>query len=277
MRRYQDLHHRLLRSPNKFAKTVLLLSTVYLLFRVTGEFADEVSSFTDSLFEGYSFWLYTAAFCAIAVMILSYRHCAATESRRFSDRLIVLPNEPTENLLRRAGFQRSVLLIRRPMVCIIVGAAFLCLFVPWAYRDAGGTILGYEWMMRHDSDNRWIGEAAKTLDLKIFRQVRLEILIALSFLAVCLLCEFRPFRGRSRLDEVLRSIRNLAAVIVLFLSFNYLVFMQILEDERLDPLHIWQESQGAMLFYSPAFGYWIFTVLCVVLSTLSLSGIEGVP
>jgi hypothetical protein len=66
-------------------------------------------------------------------------------------------------------------------------------------------------------------------------------------------------------------------VIVLFLSFNYLVFMQILEDERLDPLHIWQESQGAMLFYSPAFGYWIFTVLCVVLSTLSLSGIEGVP
>ena len=95
-----------LRSPDKFAKTVLLSSTVYLLFRVTAEFADELNSFTDSLFEGYSFWLYTAAFCAIVIMVLSYRHCAATESRRLSDRLIVLPNAQTEDFQRRAGFRK---------------------------------------------------------------------------------------------------------------------------------------------------------------------------
>ena len=31
-----------------------------------------------------------------------------------------------------------------------------------------------------------------------------------------------------------------------------------------------------MIFYSPAFGYWTFTVLCVALSALSLSGLEEV-
>ena len=113
------------------------------------------------------------------------------------------------------------------------------------------------------------------MDLDIFREVRLEILMALFFLALCMLCELRLPMGGLRLSKTLRGIRNLAAVIVLFLSIDYLVFMEILESERFDVLHMLQESQGSMIFYNPAPGYWTFTALCVALSALSLSGFEA--
>ncbi|HMD78323.1 MAG TPA: hypothetical protein VKG86_13230 [Terracidiphilus sp.] len=261
-------------SPDKFAKTVLVFSTLYLLCRATAEFADELSSVTDSIFEGYSFWLYTAAFSAFVIVAFSHRYCSATESRRSSDHLIIFPNARTDGFVPSIGFRRFVHLIRRPIVFIFIVAAFLSLAVPWAYRDFGGAISGYEWLLRHDQGNHWIGAAGQAMDLSIFREVRLEILIALLFLALCMLCEIKPSWGEPRLSKILRRIRNLAAVIVLFLSIDYLIFMEILEGERLDVLHMLQESQGSMIFYNPAFGYWIFTALCVALSALSLSGLE---
>jgi hypothetical protein len=264
-----------LNSPDKFAKAVLLLSTLYLLWRVTAEFADELSAVTDSIFEGYSFWLYSAAFSAIVIVALSHRHCSATESQRYSDSLIIVSNALTDGFEPPSRFGKLVHFIRRPIIFASSGVAFLCLALPWAYRDFGGRIFGYEWLLRHDRGNHWIGAAGQAMDLDIFREVRLEILMALFFLALCMLCELRLPMGGLRLSKTLRGIRNLAAVIVLFLSIDYLVFMEILESERFDVLHMLQESQGSMIFYNPAPGYWTFTALCVALSALSLSGFEA--
>ena len=253
---------------------MLLLSSLYLLFRVTAEFADELSSVTDSIFEGYSFWLYTAAFSAIVIVAFSHRYCSATESRRYSDSLIIVPDPRMDDFEPPTGVRKLAHLMRRPIIFIFSGAAFLCLAAPWAFRDFGGPISGYEWLLRHERGNHWIGAAGHAMDLTIFREVRFEILVALLFLALCVLCELKLPWGGSRLSGTLRGIRNLAAVIVLFLSIDYLIFMAILDEERFDTLHMLQESQGSMIFYDPAFGYWTFTALCVVLSALSLSGLE---
>ncbi len=278
-----------LRSPDKFAKAVLLLSTIYLLFAVTSEFAGELNSFTDSIFEGYSFWLCAAAFFAIVVIAISRHYCSATGLAPISNRLVALPGAD-ESGLRPVGRWKFLRRIRRPMSLALVGGAFACLFMPWAHEDFvlpwrhqdswGAFIFGYEWLLRHDPSSRWIGSAGREMNLTIFREVRLEILTALAFLALCLFCEVAPrWRWARAVNarDILRILRNFFAVIILFLSFDYLVFMVVLEEEVLSFSSSLYARGGSMLYYSPAFGYWIFSALCVALSALSLSGLDATP
>jgi hypothetical protein len=265
-----------LRSPDKFAKTALVLSTLYLLVTVTAEFADDVGGFTDSIFGGYSFWLYAAVFSAVMIIVVSRRYYSAPGPRPPNGRRVILPDSSAGNAGRPVVLQRIICLIRRPMIFIFVGAALASLFVPWAYRNEGGGIFGYEWLLRHDPGNHWIGAAGQAMDIGVFRDVRLEILIALTFLALCAICEVRTSWRGTRVGSLARILRNLAAVLVLFLSINYLLFMGILQTEAGTFYNAFYAQQGSMFYYNPAFGYWVFTALCVVLSVLSLSGQDSV-
>lgn len=263
-----------LNSPDKFANILLLFSTLYLLFTVTGEFVDELPSLTDSVFGGYSFWLYAVSFFAILLVIASHRHFSATEPPRSADHRIILPEYRTENLQHTVGPRRFVRSVWRWAIFASVGLAFLCLFVPWAHRDwnpnRGTSIYGYEWLLEQNPANHWIGPAAQSMELTEFRQIRVEILIALTFLILCVLCELRFARNERQIKIIARQFRTVAAVVVVFLSIHYLIFMEILE-ERGAPSALLPGGGGSMWFYSPAFGYWIFTAICLALSVLNLS------
>jgi hypothetical protein len=175
------------------------------------------------------------------------------------------------------------------MILTLVGVGFVTLFVPWAHQDfavpwqhqdiRGPFIFGFEWLLRHDQSNNWIGAAGRRMNLTIFREVRLEVLTALTFLTLCLFCEVKPPSRWPRVGNVrktLLALRNLFAVIVLFFTFDYLVFMTVLEEEAFSFLSSMSARGGSMLYYSPAFGYWIFSALCVALSALCLSGRDAI-
>jgi len=263
-------------SPDKFATTVLLVSASYLLFRVTGEFASELTNITDSIFWSYPFWLYTMAFSAVLMLIASQRHYAATVPKKWSDQLIIVPDTSTGSHHRSLGLRKIVALIGRPMTVVLVAVGFGSIFFPMAWRDLGGPIYGYEWLLFHDPSDRLIGVAGQAMNLTLFREVRIEIVAALIFLALCLLSSFEVVLPWPRLRRTISKLRFLGAIVVAFLSINYLIFMAILDDEAFNLLlRREDQSQGTMIWYHPGSAYWVFTTVCMVLSALTLGRLDG--
>ena len=253
-------------SPDRFATVMLLLSAIYLLFRVTGEFISELNTITDSIFWSYPFGLYTAVFAAVLILILSRRQSSTVAVQIGPVRTSTVRatiSAPAGGIPRFLFGMRMVFVsVSKWVTLVLVAIAVGCMFFPLAWRDWGGPIYGYEWLLNHDPSNRWIGAAGQAMNLTLFQEVRFEILVALAFLVLCALSAFEHLLAWPRLRKIVRKLSFLGAVVVAFLSINYLIFMAILEAEAFDLLlRQGNEARGSMIFYDPGAAYWVFTII----------------
>jgi hypothetical protein len=113
----------------------------------------------------------------------------------------------------------------------------------------------------------------------IFRDVRIQVTIAVVFLVLCTLHALFGFRAK-RLGMLLHQIRQLFAGCVFALSIYCVFYIALLEYESvywvpwLDKLGYRGSANAkgySMIWYDPAYGFWIFLVSCLLLVWLSFA------
>ncbi|MGO9591857.1 MAG: hypothetical protein ACLP3K_17650 [Candidatus Acidiferrales bacterium] len=250
-------------SPEKLAVGSLYLLLAVLFSAVLFDYVARIVNLTNSTLLSYPTAVLGAAF-GLACLLIRTRNVYARQyssAQRFS----------TGNEAR----ERSKISRWLPPVMAAVG--FLSLLLPWAVT--GGSLAplkGYNFVLPQRI--LWqVGQVTKyyPLDPGVFAEVRAQVALALLFVLVSGAAPLW-FRANSILCKVLRKTRTFLAVLVLFLSVNYLMYMGILESGSLlddNPFlsHLFNSEQGyPMSVYNPAYGFLIFLASCSILIWFSI-------
>jgi hypothetical protein len=252
----------LILTPERLAMGSLYVLLFAVFSAVLFAYIATIINLTDSIFVSYPFAVYAAAFVLGCLSLRtrgSYLEC-------FRARNVA----PRVNLIRRP---RTI----RAWVVVLAAIGFFTLLLPWASSTGSiPSLRGFEFLFPQHTIAQFGPVLMYSLDPRTFLEVRFQVWIALLFLLISALHGVHPFSGNLFVARALRKARAWLAILVLFLSLNYLIYMAILEyggELEDNPLlsHLFSNDQGyPMNFYNPAYGFLIFLACCFILIWLSL-------
>jgi hypothetical protein len=254
-------------SPVDLAIGALGVALILLLVGIVSTFLLNLVHLTDSIVLSYPFALYASLILLIGVMAITYKSYAECFQPR------------PEHKKYNSNWQPS-----RESKCLTLTAvltACASLAFPWATQGEGGDFFrGFEFLLTQRPTGKLFNYTTYALSPAIFRDVRIQVTVALAFLAVCVLDALAGFPRTKRLALLLHQLRRLLAACVFVLSIYYLWYMAFLEYESVYWVP-WLDKTGyqgpawakgyPMLFYNPAYGFWIFLLCCWLLVWISFA------
>ena len=250
-------------SPDIVATGVLWIVATLLFFAVFFSFAGNLTHLDDSIFFSYPFALYCAAYGLCYVLLIN------RASYLIPVRQVGSPTRG-ERLIRRTRWLSPAL----------AALGFLSLLLPWISGPAEN-IKGYRLLLKQYPLSQ-IGEyRSYPIDPRLFRELKIQLLLALLFLLVCLLDGVMVYIIENWPLKTVQVIQKWLARLFLFLSLNLLFYMGILEYEsdmgsQLIGTGVFMRGldvhdRGMPLnIYNPAYGFLIFLGCSFLLVWISL-------
>jgi hypothetical protein len=255
-------------SPIGLTITVVSAALLLLTTIIVWTFLLTLVQLTDSIILSYPFMLYASVILLSGILIItreSYLRGAESDTER-DKRNYANPLSPGSKWL----------------TLVSASVAGFSLVFPWATEsnsDEGAFLRGFEFLLNQRPTGHLLGFTTYALSPSIFRDVRIQVNVAVAFLVICLADVLLPLCRIKTIMVFLHQVRRLLAVCVLILSVYYLAYMAFLLYEStywvpwLDKLG-YQGSPTAkgwsMMFYDPAYGFWMFLLCCLLLIWLSL-------
>ena len=257
-------------SPSGLAIGSLTFALVLLLVQVVSTFILNLVHLTDSIILSYPFALYASLAVLSWLLIITHKLYGDKTSKDASHD----EGAVTEPLSR----------VGKGLTIFFAAGAFLSLALPWAKEasaDEGWFFRGFEFLLNQRPVSNYFASPIYGLSPQIFRDVRIQVTIAVAFLVICACQSLLSLNRTRRLGVSLYETRRVLAVCLLALSIYYLAYMVFLEYESvfwvpwLDKI-LWYKGPGnargySMMYYDPAYGFWIFLGCALVLVRLSLA------
>jgi hypothetical protein len=254
-------------SPVHLAIGTLSVAAISLLVGIVSTSLLTFVQLTDTFIMGYPFALY-AALVVLAVI-------AVITQRAYSE----FSQSKPEHLKLDHNSQASTDFRWLTMTSALV--ACVSLAFPWATCSVeDGLFRGYQFLL----NQRAMGESFKLLQFglspQLFRDVRIQVTIAMAFLAVCVLDALWGMRQTSQLIRMLHQVRRLLAFCVFALSIYTIMYILFLGYEAVFSVP-WLDKLGylgprgsrghSLLEYDPAYGFVLFLLCCLFLVWLSFT------
>jgi hypothetical protein len=239
-------------SPERLATGTLYLFSLTLFFCVLFAYISKLVNLTDSVFFSYPCAVLVAVFVLTFWLSRTRRHY--TQFYRPMARVTQVGHRIA--MLRRTHWLKIVL--------VVVGIVSLVL--PWASGPGfhGNFLRGFRFLLRQPILNQVGDVIFVPIDPSIFLEIRIQVAVALLFLLVCGLSGGLELRGNKWHSTPFQKAQKMLAILVLFLSMNYLLYMAILESggvlEDNPFLSQWvSKAHGMpMSLYDPSYGFVIF-------------------
>jgi hypothetical protein len=253
-------------SPTELAVRSLVVAAILLLFQIVSAFTLTLVQLTNSVILNYQFGLSACVAIFVSALVITRKSYMRSLGR--------FPQAAD-------GDDPSFSPIGRWLTLVIASIACLSLAAPWAVEtslDPEDRFRGFEFLTSQRPTGKFFNYTTYQLSPPIFRDVRIIVCIAVAFLVFCFLGVAISYVAAGRFQRLVSEIRRLLAAAVLFLAMYYLVFMAFLQYESsysvpwLDKLGYQgtPDAKGSpMIYYNPAFGFWVFLVCCVTLVWLS--------
>ena len=243
-------------SPERLATGSLYILLVALFAVDVFLYIANIIDLTNSIFFSYPFLVYSVVF-VLGFLLL--------RTRRFY----------LERPRPVAGFGPSRGTRWLEGTLAVVGISSFIL--PWASGEGSiAPLWGFRLLLRQHSI-RQIGDiVTHPLAPGLFFEVRIQMILALLFLVICSFNSIFRFSRNRWLKRGLQNVQQLTAILILFLSLNFLIYIAILESGRFledNPFlaHFYEHEQGyPMSFYNPTYGFILFLVCAFGLIWLSL-------
>lgn len=254
-------------SPEGVAICTLVAGVYYLLIAVLLAFIVNLIHLTSSIFFNYLcalfslFFVLTVATWCTRMLYENHMGRASKPSPKFGSATRWLNN--------------------RWWVYALSGMALLSVFMPWTSTAFGSrvSLSGYHFVLNQAPVFQQSGHTQYPVAPKIFFEIRLQLAVVAIFIASCVLRAFLARRPKTRWDKTVRRGNQLLALVALFLSLNYLLYMGALEygaitgtdfDSTLIPASLNPVGGYSMSWYYPAYGFVIFLLSCFMLVWLAL-------
>jgi len=251
-------------SPEGAAIWVSLTAVTYLLYAVLAAFIINLIHLTSSIFLNYLFALYTWIFVLVIALWrthLKYGQHWGQEPKRTS----------------KSSIDRIRWLGNRWSVCTLVAVALASMFFPWTTPIGSiGSLKGYSFVLKQKPIfQNDLGHTMYPVDPKLLSEIRFQLLLVAIFLASCVFSSFFAGSHRTATTKTLKRTNWLLALVTVFLSLNYLIYMGVLEFwADIDPsvffANLTHDAGFPMNFYDPAFGFLLFLFCCLMLGWISL-------
>ena len=255
-------------SPVDLAIGALSVALILLLTGIVSTFLLNLVQLTDSIILSYPFALYGSLILLTGVLLITRK--SYLESAR-----------------PKAECQKDGSEAHQPIEAkwlTLASALIACvsLALPWVAQsnEDGDFFRGFQFLLNQRPTGKLFNYTTYAFSPAIFRDVRIQVTIAVAFLAVCILNALLGFSNAKGLVVLLHRVRRPLAACIFVLSIYYIFYMSFLEYESvywvpwLDQLG-YQGPAGAkgysMLWYDPAYGFWIFLVCCLFLVRLSFT------
>lgn len=246
----------------------LAVALVVSWFGLLFAFAENVIHLTDSITHNYLSELYGVAFLLAFWLLYSRRSYQETLAGR----------------VETGGAADSRAAFRMVAELFLVMVSFAALFLPWASHSLGGLSLrGYFFIL----PQRPLGlTGVFPISPRLFSELRWQLAIALTFVAVCGVETFLRRRVNPSNRTWLHPLRAMLAVLTLYLSLNLLLYMGVLEYEAVrgtswgmqNMLSNAMLGQGVGLpldLYDPSYGLLVFLAACLILIRISIRDLFG--
>jgi hypothetical protein len=255
-------------SPTDVAIGALAVAIVLLLVGIIWTFLLNLVQLTDSIVLSYPFALYASLVFLCGVLIITRKSYV-----EFAEAIAERHKPDFNNRLSKEAKWVTLASV------VLAGISFA---LPWARQsgDEDELFRGFEFLLNQRPTGRLFNYSTFLLSPTVFRDVRIQVTLAASFLVLCTIDALFGFPRAKRIALFLYEIRRFLALCVLVLAVYYLFYMVFLEYESLywvpwlDKLGL-QGPAGAkgysMLWYDPAYGFCIFLVFCFLLIWLSLA------
>lgn len=252
-----------IRSLAVLAPEKMVVGSLYVLFLVCFatvfvKYIAAIINLTDSILFSYPCAVFAAAFLLIGLLIHT--------------RTVYLENGLVSERVKGSANSRRV----RIWSLVLVTVACLSLIFPWAISGANPALRGFEFILSQKSVKQIGDFTIYRLDPRTFVEIRVQLLCAFGFLLIVFFNSLFPFRRKVHVASVMRWAEKVFAILILFLSLNYLIYMVILEcgaelEDNTFASHFLAHEQGLpMSLYDPALGFIVFISCCFVLIWLSL-------
>jgi hypothetical protein len=251
-------------SPERLATGTLFLFSLTLFVSVLFAYISKITNLTDSVFFSYP--------CAVlgAVFVLTFW---LSRTRRQYAQFYRPVVRVTQTSHRIAMFRRTHWLT---IFLAVVG--FVSLVLPWAKGPgfSGNLLRGFRFLHRQPILNQVGDVIFVPIDPSLFLEIRIQVAVALLFLLICGLSGGLGLRGNELLSTPFHRAQKMLAILVLFLSLNYMLYMAILEsgseleDNPFLPQWFSNAHGMPMNFYDPSYGFLIFLACCFGLIWLTL-------
>jgi hypothetical protein len=255
-------------SPEKVAVLLLWITVGGLFISVFLSLVGSLGAvhLTDSIFLNYPFALYATAFFLSCVLVVNRTWYKTTSGQTATHAC----NH------RRMRFFR--------WLCLGLAAiAFTSLFLPWLTFDDFGKTRGYHLLLKQYPVSEFGAYKFYSIDPHIFRELKFQLILAFTFILICVVNGFILRRIRTRWAiRTLRYAERFIAGIVLFLAFNLLFYMGILEYETEVIGQTSAVGMGAFVrglevherglqldAYNPGYGFIIFLICCLLIIWIS--------
>ena len=255
-------------SPVALAIGALSVALILLLVGIVSTFLLNLVQLTDSIVLSYPFALYASLILLIGVTVITQKSYA-----EFAQRKVV--HQEHDCNWRPSRESKWLTLASALIAC--VSLAF-----PWVTESSkdGDSFRGFKFLLKQRPTGELFSYKTYSFSPAIFRDVRIQVTIALAFVAACILDALFGFPRTKRLVVLLHQVRRLLAICVFALSVYVVFYMAFLEYESiywvpwLDKLG-YQGPAGAkgysLLFYDPAYGFWLFLLCSLFLVWLSFT------
>jgi hypothetical protein len=255
-------------SPVALATGTLSIVVVLLLFGMISTFILTLLHLTDSIISSYPFALYVSLFLLTWVLGITRRS--------------YLENNRPASEQRDEDAWKPLSKGSRWLTICFASMAVLSLAFPWttASPDDDIPFRGFQFLLKQRPTGELFTYTTYALSPPIFRDVRIQVTIAGTFILICALdALFRSHRAKPAL-AFLHEVRRFLAVCIFGLSIYFLLYLGALQYESaywvpwLDKLtHLGSTNAKGypMIYYNPAYGFWIFLACCLFLVLLSLA------
>lgn len=262
-------------SPSGLAIAALSVANLLLLLDVISNLTLAFVHLTGSIIGSYTFALYAFAF------LLGY---ALVVTRRS-----YFENDQSDSGHRCEGSAKPSPKYSTWVTVSFASLAIISLAFRWTTESAfgSGPFRGFEFLLNQHPTGHIFNYTTYALSPPIFRDVRIQATVAVTFILICVLDSLFHARRTKPLLMFLHEIRRFLAVCVLGLSVYFLAYLGTLQYESvywvpwLDTFAYqgWKNAKGSpMIFYNPTYGFWIFLVCCLSLVLLSLrTQTNGLP
>jgi hypothetical protein len=251
-------------SPETLTIGCLYLLFGVALFSVVVSVISDLVDLTDSVLISYPAALLAMAF-AFALLL--------SKARGRYTRLF--PRSPGTRERRTRWF--FVMFHWKEAALAVVG--LVSLLLPWARGIP--SLRGYNFILRQHGTAKLAGIVSFPIDPKLFLELRAQVVVAVAFVLICGIHAILSVRQNRVSATLLARLQYPLAIVVLFLTLNYLSYMGILQYGVNFAANPWpsimsivpngeHEFGSPMSFFDPAYGFIIFVVSCVGLIWLSI-------
>jgi hypothetical protein len=255
-------------SPVDLATGVLSVALILLLVGIISTFLLNLVQLTDSIVLSYPFALYASLVFLSSMMVItrkSYAECT-------QPKVELQTGEST----RRLSSESKWLTLASVLI------ACVSLALPWATESGQdeGPFRGFEFLLNQHPTEELFHYKIYAFSPAIFRDVKVQVIIALTFLGVCALDALFGFLRTERPVVVWHQVRRFLAACVLALSVYFIFYLAFLEYESIYWVP-WLDKLGyqgtanakgySLLYYDPCYGFWLFLICSLFLIWLSFT------